>query len=344
MRTKAARCAGKHAVWPLVGVVGALLGCMATAVSAQPAAAPARGVSTRLEGTVKEDFDGLLERRVIRVAVPYSRSLYFNDKGRERGTERRLRARFRASRQPEVRGSGSASGPITVIIRRHDARPAAEARRRRAGGHRGRQPHGDRGAPGARGLRRARQREAGVRAGDHRAEVAPPAHLRRPLGKDRPRPQVVELLREPGRAQRRASSRRASRRPTSSSSRTPSRTRTCWRCSTRGCSRRSSSTTGRPACGRRSCPRSRSTTTSSVRDGGKIGWAIRKNSPKLSAELNEFYTSSVKKQGVVNMRMKAVLRSGQAAQGPDRDVGEEALREHRSRSSASTGASTASTR
>jgi membrane-bound lytic murein transglycosylase MltF len=31
------------------------------------------------------DLDGMLERRVIRVLVPYSRSLYFNDKGRERG-------------------------------------------------------------------------------------------------------------------------------------------------------------------------------------------------------------------------------------------------------------------
>ena len=31
------------------------------------------------------DFDGMLERRAIRVLVPYSRTLYFNDKGRERG-------------------------------------------------------------------------------------------------------------------------------------------------------------------------------------------------------------------------------------------------------------------
>ena len=31
------------------------------------------------------DFDGMLKRRVIRVLVPYSRSLYFNDKGHERG-------------------------------------------------------------------------------------------------------------------------------------------------------------------------------------------------------------------------------------------------------------------
>lgn len=31
------------------------------------------------------DFDVMLERRVIRVMVPYSRSLYFNDRGRESG-------------------------------------------------------------------------------------------------------------------------------------------------------------------------------------------------------------------------------------------------------------------
>jgi membrane-bound lytic murein transglycosylase MltF len=33
----------------------------------------------------KGDFDLMLERRMIRVLVPYSRSLYFNDKGQERG-------------------------------------------------------------------------------------------------------------------------------------------------------------------------------------------------------------------------------------------------------------------
>ena len=31
------------------------------------------------------DFDGMLERRMIRVLIPYSRTLYYNDKGRERG-------------------------------------------------------------------------------------------------------------------------------------------------------------------------------------------------------------------------------------------------------------------
>ena len=31
------------------------------------------------------DFDKMLERRMIRIYAPFSRSLYFNDKGRERG-------------------------------------------------------------------------------------------------------------------------------------------------------------------------------------------------------------------------------------------------------------------
>jgi membrane-bound lytic murein transglycosylase MltF len=33
----------------------------------------------------KDDFDGMLERRYLRVVVPFSRTLYFNDHGRERG-------------------------------------------------------------------------------------------------------------------------------------------------------------------------------------------------------------------------------------------------------------------
>ena len=36
------------------------------------------------------DFDKMLERRRIRVAIPYSRSLYFVDKGRERGLNAEL--------------------------------------------------------------------------------------------------------------------------------------------------------------------------------------------------------------------------------------------------------------
>jgi membrane-bound lytic murein transglycosylase MltF len=49
-----------------------------------PAAAAARGLPTETKRWTG-DFDGMLERRAIRVLVPYSRSLYFNDRGRERG-------------------------------------------------------------------------------------------------------------------------------------------------------------------------------------------------------------------------------------------------------------------
>ena len=38
----------------------------------------------------KGDFDAMLNRRMIRVAVPYSRSLYYNDMGRERGLSAEL--------------------------------------------------------------------------------------------------------------------------------------------------------------------------------------------------------------------------------------------------------------
>ena len=50
----------------------------------QPAAPTPRALPTESK-VWKGDFDGMLKRRFIRVLVPYSRSLYFNDKGRERG-------------------------------------------------------------------------------------------------------------------------------------------------------------------------------------------------------------------------------------------------------------------
>jgi membrane-bound lytic murein transglycosylase MltF len=50
-----------------------------------PVAKPAvRQLTTQVK-TWTGDFDVMLDRRIIRVLAPYSRSLYFNDKGRERG-------------------------------------------------------------------------------------------------------------------------------------------------------------------------------------------------------------------------------------------------------------------
>ena len=50
-----------------------------------PVAKPAARQLTTQTKTWTGDFDGMLERRAIRVLAPYSRTLYFNDKGRERG-------------------------------------------------------------------------------------------------------------------------------------------------------------------------------------------------------------------------------------------------------------------
>ena len=47
-----------------------------------------------------------------------------------------------------------------------------------------------------------------------------------------------------------------------------------------------------------------------LREGGKLGWAIREGSPQLAAELNEFYTSWVKKQGVLAYRLNRAMKSG----------------------------------
>ena len=44
-----------------------------------------------------------------------------------------------------------------------------------------------------------------------------------------------------------------------------------------------------------------------VREGGKIGWAIRKESPKLKAEILKFYETFLKKQGVLAYRLKQYM-------------------------------------
>ncbi|MGH7359299.1 MAG: transporter substrate-binding domain-containing protein, partial [Candidatus Rokuibacteriota bacterium] len=105
---------GKRTAWPLLGTL--LLGGVATAALAQAPAAPSRGVSVRLEGAVKDDFDGLLERRGIRVAAPYSRSLYFNDKGRERGLSADFVRDFERHVNQKYRKQ-LGNRPITVVIR-----------------------------------------------------------------------------------------------------------------------------------------------------------------------------------------------------------------------------------
>jgi len=81
----------RREVWA-ESVVGLMAAAFATALffaapvraQEQPAAPPPRQLSLENKPWTG-DFDAMLERRIIRVLVPYSRTLYFVDKGRERG-------------------------------------------------------------------------------------------------------------------------------------------------------------------------------------------------------------------------------------------------------------------
>jgi membrane-bound lytic murein transglycosylase MltF len=69
----------------------------ASAASNAPANAGGDASARRLDVASKPwtgDFDAMLERRLIRIYVPYSRSLYFVDKGRERGISASLVREF----------------------------------------------------------------------------------------------------------------------------------------------------------------------------------------------------------------------------------------------------------
>jgi membrane-bound lytic murein transglycosylase MltF len=70
----------------LIAIVAvlALLATSAFADSPEPAERKVRALPTDAKAWTG-DFDGMIRRRHIRVLVPYSRSLYYNDKGRERG-------------------------------------------------------------------------------------------------------------------------------------------------------------------------------------------------------------------------------------------------------------------
>jgi len=98
-----------------VALSGATSGVLAQQQQQPPPGAP-RTLPPRLESVVKDDLDGLVKHRAIRVAAPYSRTLYFNDKGRERGVSADTVRDFeRWINQKYQRDLGKR--PITVVIR-----------------------------------------------------------------------------------------------------------------------------------------------------------------------------------------------------------------------------------
>ena len=61
----------------------------------------------------KGDFDKLVSRRMIRVLVPYSRTLYFNDKGTERGLTAELVRDFERYINQKLK---TKDRPITIYL------------------------------------------------------------------------------------------------------------------------------------------------------------------------------------------------------------------------------------
>ena len=53
-----------------------------------------------------------------------------------------------------------------------------------------------------------------------------------------------------------------------------------------------------------------------LRDNGRIGWAIRKGSPKLQAELAEFFREWVRKKGVFEMRLASYMKRAKELKDP----------------------------
>ena len=132
------------------------------------------------------DFDAMLERRVIRVLVPFSRTLYFNDRGHERG----LTADFVRDFERYVNKTYAdrlGGRPITVFMiptTRDRLLPRLSNSGRR---YRRRQPDRHRRASETGRLRHGARSQANARAGSDRAEVAGIVEARRSKRKNRSR-------------------------------------------------------------------------------------------------------------------------------------------------------------
>ena len=300
----------RHPVRLLLGGVSTLLCLVAGGAFAQaparPPASPPRGVAIRLEGVFKADFDGLVERRVVRVAVPYSRTLYFNDKGRERGLSADFVRDFERYINEKYK-KRLGKRPITVVMRPTTRDVLLQ--------------NVDEGfadiAVGNLTVTEERLKLVDFVAPEGVKPVSelvitgpksPPITTADDLsGTIRPRPPRVELLREPVGLNERLKQQ----------GKAPA-TLVLVPDALEDEDMMEMLNTGlfdaivvddwKARMWAQVLPKITINDDAAVREGGRIGWAIRKNSPKLSAELNEFYIDFVKKQGVYQARMKSYYR------------------------------------
>ena len=296
---------GNGLPWLVLGALSALLCFVATGALAQQPD-QSRGITTRLDGSVKADFDGLVERRVVRVVVPHSRTLYFNDKGRERGISADFVRDFeRYINQKYKKQLGKR--PITVVMRptTRDAllTSVAEGLADIAVGNltvteerlklvdlvapESVQPVSELVLSGPKSppitaaedlsgktvhVRKSSSYYESLLALNGRLEQAgkPPANL--VLVPDALEDEDMMEMLNAGILEAIVVDDWKAR---------------MWA---------------------QVLPRMKVNHAAVVRTGGQIGWAIRKDSPKLAAILNEFYTDFVKKQGMLEARMKQYYR------------------------------------
>jgi membrane-bound lytic murein transglycosylase MltF len=100
-------------------LIGSIALAAAFAAHAQAPSAPAKPRTMKIESVTEDkflgDFDRMLERRRVRVLVPYSRTLYFNDKGTQRGLTADLMREFEQHlNRKHAKQLGKR--PITVIM------------------------------------------------------------------------------------------------------------------------------------------------------------------------------------------------------------------------------------
>jgi membrane-bound lytic murein transglycosylase MltF len=111
------RCRGLRCIAMISHVIATfVLLLIASGALAEQPEGEVRALPTRLAGELKGDFDAMLERRGIRVLVPYSRTLYFTDKGSERGVTADFVRDFERYVNKKYRKQ-LGRRPLTVIIR-----------------------------------------------------------------------------------------------------------------------------------------------------------------------------------------------------------------------------------
>ncbi len=89
------RAVPRYAACCVAASLAAAILCVAPAGAQEKAAAPSKPRQLSLQNEPwTGDFDQMLERRIIRVLAPYSRTLYYVDKARERGITAELAREF----------------------------------------------------------------------------------------------------------------------------------------------------------------------------------------------------------------------------------------------------------